>query len=134
MFLNSKTKNRIEIKKEYLSETITLTGNISELHQIFINILNNSIQAIESEGIISIKTQKIMDNMIIEISDTGCGIDEENILKITDPFFTTKDPGKGTGLGVSIAYKIIQEHNGKLEFQSEVNKGTIVKITFPINK
>ena len=110
-----------------------MLGNIGELHQMFISILNNSIQAIENEGVISIKTQKFKENIVIDISDTGSGISEENISKITDPFFTTKDPGKGTGLGLSIVYRIIQDHKGNLEFQSKVNKGTIVKITLPIS-
>jgi signal transduction histidine kinase len=131
-FLNNKTLNRIKIKKNYFNEPISMLGNIGELHQMFISILNNSIQAIENKGIIFIKTQKYKEKIVIEISDTGCGIREENIPKITDPFFTTKDPGKGTGLGLSIVYKIIQDHKGKLEFQSVVNKGTVVKITLPI--
>jgi len=132
--LNNKTLQRIEIKKDYFAESISMTGNIGELHQVFINILNNSIQAIENEGIISISTQKFDNKIIIEIVDTGSGIAEENIAKIIDPFFTTKDPGKGTGLGLSISYRIIQEHKGKIEIQSEINKGTTVKITLPICK
>jgi len=132
--LNNKTRDRIEIKKDYFTESITMLGNIGELHQVFINILNNSIQAIEYVGVISIKTQIFNDKIVVEIVDTGSGISEENLPKITDPFFTTKDPGKGTGLGLSIAYRIIQEHKGKLEFQSEVNKGTLIKISLPICK
>ena len=132
--LNVKTINKIEIKKEYFTEPISMIGNIGELHQMFINILNNAIQAIDKQGIISIKTQKFKENIVIEMCDNGCGISEENIPKIFDPFFTTKDPGKGTGLGLSIAYKIIQEHNGKLEIQSEINKQTLVRITLPISK
>jgi signal transduction histidine kinase len=131
-FLNNKTNHRIEIKKDFFKEPISMIGNIGEIHQLFISILNNSIQAIENEGIIIIKTYKYKEDILIEISDTGCGITSENISKITDPFFTTKDPGKGIGLGLSIAYMIIQEHNGKLEIQSEVNIGTLVKITLPL--
>jgi signal transduction histidine kinase len=132
LMLNNKTKHRIEIVKDYFTETIPMIGNVGKLHQVFINILNNSIQSIDNEGSINIRTRKIEQNVIIEITDTGCGISTENISKITDPFFTTKDPGKGTGLGLSITYKIIQEHSGIIEFQSEINKGTIVKVTLPI--
>lgn len=134
LMLNNKTKHRIEIVKDYFTETIPMIGNVSKIHQVFINILNNSIQSIDNEGSINIRTCKIEQNVIIEITDTGCGISTENISKITDPFFTTKDPGKGTGLGLSITYKIIQEHSGIIEFQSEINKGTIVKVTLPILK
>ena len=71
-------------------------------------------------------------NFNITISDTGCGIPEENLPRITDPFFTTKEPGMGTGLGLSIAYNLIRAHRGNLSFESEVNKGTTVKINLPV--
>jgi len=134
VILKNKTEHRIEIKKKYFNEPIPMFGNIAELHQMFINILNNSIQAIENEGTIVIETKSNKENITIEISDNGCGIYEEYIPKITDPFFTTKDPGKGMGLGLSIVYTIVQEHNGNLEFQSEVNKGTLVRVVLPIDK
>ncbi len=133
VILQNQFKNRIEIRKDYTKEKITIKGNVGELHQAIINILNNSIQSIEAEGKISITTEKKHKDLIIEISDTGCGISKENLPKITDPFFTSKDPGKGVGLGLSIAYTIIQEHKGKLDFKSESGKGTRVKITFPLS-
>lgn len=66
------------------------------------------------------------------ISDNGAGISEDNFKKIFDPFFTTKDPGKGTGLGLSIVFKVISNHKGSIEYHSELGKGTIVKILFPV--
>jgi signal transduction histidine kinase len=66
--------------------------------------------------------------------DNGCGIRTENIDKVFDPFFTTKDPGQGTGLGLSITYSIIHEHNGTIEINSEVGKGTSVKIIIPVQE
>jgi len=106
-------------------------GNCGQLHQVFINILVNACQAIENKGIITIRTENNNDFASIRITDTGCGISEENLPKITDPFFTTKEPGKGTGLGLSITYNIIQAHGGKINFQSEVGVGTSVLITLP---
>jgi signal transduction histidine kinase len=69
--------------------------------------------------------------VVVTISDTGCGIAEEHLTKIFDPFFTTKEVGKGTGLGMNIAYHIVQKHNGTLAVDSEVGKGTTFTITLP---
>ena len=66
-------------------------------------------------------------------TDTGEGISPENLKKVTDPFFTTKDPGKGTGLGLYITYNIISDHKGTLNFESELGKGTTVTISIPNN-
>jgi len=131
LILNNQLENKIEVQKNFTNEVFSVTGNVGKLHQVFINILSNSIHAIEHEGKISITTYKQEGNIIIEIIDTGVGISKTNLKKITDPFYTTKDPGKGTGLGLSIAYRIIQDHKGKIEFQSELTKGTSVKINLP---
>ena len=71
---------------------------------------------------------------MISIRDTGCGIREEDLAKIFDPFFTTKEVGKGTGLGMTITYKIIQNHNGKIDIKSSVGAGTEVMITLPVSQ
>jgi len=132
LMLKNKYRYSILIDKQYEQNEIKLIGNEGKLHQVFINILSNSIQAIEKNGVISITTTKNKNNISITIKDNGCGIKHENISKILDPFFTTKAPGEGTGLGLSIAYNIINEHHGDIEFESELNKGTTVKITLPI--
>jgi signal transduction histidine kinase len=131
VMLNNQLSERITVTKSYFSEEIRIEGNVGKLHQVFINIFSNSIQAIDKKGSIIISTNKIGENCIIEVSDSGCGINPENLPKVTDPFFTTKDPGKGTGLGLSITYNIIRDHKGAIEFHSELNKGTTVKITLP---
>ena len=131
VMLHNKTMYRIGIRKDYFTESVYMVGNVGKLHQVFINILYNAVQAIENEGIVTIKTHKNDDSIVIEIIDTGCGISSENISKITDPFYTTKAPGIGTGLGLSITYSIVKEHKGNIEFQSIVNEGTTVKITLP---
>jgi signal transduction histidine kinase len=131
--LNNQLKDRIEVQKKFTNEAFKVYGNVGKLHQVFINILSNSIQAIDKNGSISISTYKQKKTIVIEIVDSGSGISKENLSKITDPFFTTKDPGKGTGLGLSIAYSIIQDHKGTIEFQSEINSGTTVIISLPAN-
>lgn len=134
LILHSSYKGRINLEKKFELTEIKLTGNVGKLHQVFINVITNSIHAIEGEGTITINTKKKEKYCTIEITDTGQGIGKENLGKITEPFFTTKDPGEGTGLGLSITYKIVQEHRGKLSFTSELNKGTHVKIKIPLNK
>jgi len=132
LVLRNKYKNKIKIEKVFEPNDIVLKGNEGELHQVFINILTNSIQSIEDEGVISITTQSSNNIVSITINDTGSGIAKENLAKIIEPFFTTKAPGEGVGLGLSISFNIIKEHNGEIEFESEINKGTTVKITLPI--
>ena len=104
------------------------------MHQAILNILTNAVQSIKDTGTIRIKTLLDNNDLKIMISDTGCGISEENINKITDPFFTTKEPGEGTGLGLAITQSIIDEHKGSLDFESKVGQGTSVYISLPIEK
>lgn len=133
VMLQNKTKHRVEVRKEFTSNSAKVLGNVGGLHQVFLNVLSNAEQSIENNGEILVKTSLIENNIVIEIIDNGIGITEENLTKITDPFYTTKDPGEGTGLGLSITYNIIRSHGGTIEFNSELNKGTTVKITLPIN-
>lgn len=132
LVLHNQLQNRIEIKKQYFEADPLVIGNEGKLHQVFVSILINAIQAIEHNGEITITTATENQMLKISISDTGCGINEEHLSRITDPFFTTKEPGKGIGLGLSIVYSILKEHNGTMEFQSELGKGTTVVITLPV--
>jgi PAS domain S-box-containing protein len=124
-------KYKAEVIKEY-GEIPKIECFPQQLNQVFMNILMNAAQAIETKGEIRIKTCKIGDEVVVEISDTGAGIPEENLKHIFEPFFTTKEVGKGTGLGLSVVYGIIQNHKGKIEVQSQISKGSVFKITLPI--
>lgn len=132
VMLNSQLNGLIKIERDYAEALPPCIGNVGKLHQVFINILTNSIQAINTAGKIKISTKTINNSILIEIADTGCGISKEDLPKIFDPFFTTKDPGKGTGLGLAITYNIIKMHNGQLDFTSELTSGTNAKIILPI--
>ncbi|MBE9547291.1 MAG: response regulator [Proteobacteria bacterium] len=103
-----------------------------QLKQVFTNILVNAAQAIEEKGEIGIVTRVVDEYVEIKISDTGKGIPEENLSRLFDPFFTTKEVGKGTGLGLNIAYKIINKHNGTIDVESEAGKGTTFTIRVPV--
>ena len=124
-------KYKAEVKKDYGTLTPVYCC-AQELNQVFMNILINGAQAIKEQGIISIKTRQDEDVLKVLISDTGCGIDAENLSKLFDPFFTTKEVGKGTGLGLSISYDIVKKHKGRIEVSSEVGKGTTFLITLPV--
>lgn len=100
----------------------------------FMNLMINAAQAIERDGEIKIETRYIDGIVEVEISDTGIGIPKENISKIFDPFFTTKEVGKGTGLGLNISYNIIKEHNGAIDVESTLGKGTKFTIKIPVQQ
>jgi len=131
--LHSSYKNRIEIIKNYaeLPEVDCFPGQIN---QVFMNLLSNAIQAIPETGKIFLSTKVAGDMVKISVKDTGGGMTEEVRKKIYDPFFTTKEVGKGTGLGLYISYGIIEKHNGKIEVFSDVGQGTDFVITMPIQQ
>jgi signal transduction histidine kinase len=133
VLLNNSYKNRIQIVRQFgeIPDVDCLPGQIN---QVFMNVLSNAIQAISAEGTITIKTWQVNDQVKISIRDTGIGMTEEVQKKIFDPFFTTKGIGKGTGLGMSISFGIIQKHNGKIELISKPGEGSEFIITVPINQ
>ncbi len=102
-----------------------------QLNQVFMNILVNAAQAIKDKGTIQIATRALDGCIEIQISDTGIGIPANDLEKIFDPFFTTKGPDKGLGLGMHIAYGIVQKHGGTIKVDSMVDKGTTFVITLP---
>ncbi|WP_100406901.1 ATP-binding protein [Bacillus solitudinis] len=103
----------------------------NRLKQVFLNLLKNAIEAMPKGGDIYIKViQKENSDVTIQIIDQGTGIPEERISSLGEPFYSTKE--KGTGLGLMICFKIIEDHNGKLKIQSKVDEGTTVEITLPI--
>jgi len=131
--LNHKTIHKIDINKNYTSKPFSQNCNEGEIHQAILNILSNAIDSIEEKGTINISTKLSNNFLEIIITDTGCGIPKKNIAKITDPFFTTKDPDKSSGLGLAMTQNIIKQQKGFLEFESELGKGTIVAIKLPVN-
>ncbi len=113
-----------------------IVGNPDRLHQVFLNLTINAIDAMKETGgnlVISTTTRDSNGKQTVEIifSDTGCGIKEEDKGKIFDPFFTTKEVGKGTGLGLSVSYGIVKEHSGEIWAESAWGKGSTFHITFP---
>ncbi|MDN4164556.1 PAS domain S-box protein [Cytophagales bacterium LB-30] len=131
LILQNKYKGRIDIIKKYSSAQPLVVGNSGRLSQALLNLLSNAIDAIANKGAISIETALSKKYIKISISDNGCGIAPEIIERVIDPFFTTKPPGKGTGLGLYITKAIMDEHNGRMQITSELNKGTLVVLELP---
>lgn len=131
VMLQNQLKGKVEVIKRYTEKKHAIIGDEGKLHQAILNIIVNAEHAIEKTGFIEITTEVEEDQLVITIKDSGAGMYKEIVEKVFDPFFTTKDPGKGTGLGLSITFNIIQEHNGKIEYESEIDKGTKVVIRLP---
>ena len=129
--LRHQLKNRIHIVKCF-GDIPEIECYPNELNQVFMNILVNAAQAIKHRGEITVKTWREGDRVKIAISDTGVGIPPENLSKVFDPGFTTKGVGLGTGLGLSVCYKIIQDHRGTIEAESS-KQGTTFTISIPLN-
>ncbi len=130
--LYNQYKDRIDIIRDYPADEPEVYGNEGQLHQAFMNILSNAVQAIDNTGIITIKLLNKKEFIEISISDTGHGIEKENLKKVFDPFYTTKEPGKGTGLGLSITERIINDHHGAVECQSVLHNGSAFIVKLPV--
>ena len=111
-----------------------VTGSEAKLHQVFLNLLFNASQAIKEQGKITIVTEHEEEWINISITDNGCGISEENLKKISDPFYTTKAAGEGTGLGLFITFGVIEEHHGEIKVSSKEGEGTTFTLSFPLKK
>lgn len=133
-------KLRISVTKNFPADLPEIVGNKIQLEQVILNLLINAIDSIEEKSSTNSHCEKRLlfnakadgDFLRLQIQDTGNGIPKKIIDKIFDPFFTTKSPGKGTGLGLSVVYSIIETHKGKIYFESEEGKGTVVNVFLPI--
>ena len=125
------TKKNIELDLKLDKALSEILIDPSQIQQIFTNVISNAVDAMEQSGNLSIETASLNGEQTIRFTDTGKGIKEDDLHRIFDPFFTTKDVGEGTGLGLFIAYNIIQIYQGKITITSTVGKGTTVIICFP---
>jgi signal transduction histidine kinase len=131
--VNNEIKYKAEVVKEY-GELPQVECRASQINQVFLNLLVNAGHAIEKQGTITIKTGAKDEWVWIEIADTGKGILPEDMNKLFEPFFTTKPMGTGTGLGLSLSYGIVNAHEGRIEVESEVGKGTTFTVWLPVKQ
>jgi signal transduction histidine kinase/predicted CoA-binding protein len=132
IMLRHKLKQGVNLRREYEQQLPRVTAYGSELNQVWTNIIDNAIDAMNGQGEIILRTRREEDWVVVEIEDAGPGIPEEIQSKIFSPFFTTKPVGKGTGLGLNISYKIVQKHGGDIKVFSHPGK-TRFQISLPVN-
>jgi len=116
----------------HLEEALPVKGDFSDLSQAFMNICNNSRDSMPEGGDLTIEARREGEKIVVTVSDTGCGIDQENVKRIFDPFYTTKEVGEGTGLGLSITHGIIKEHGATISVSSQPGEGTVFTVFFPL--
>jgi two-component system NtrC family sensor kinase len=124
--------SRIRMELHFQEDLPEIYCDRGQLQQIFLNIINNAIDAIGRDGLISITTRIQEKDVIVQIKDSGPGIPQNILQHIFDPFFTTKAPGKGTGLGLSITYGLVKKLGGEITVSSEVGKGATFEIRLPV--
>jgi two-component system, NtrC family, sensor kinase len=129
-------KNKMTIEREF-GQVGKIKCSPSQINQVFLNIITNAVHAMPDDraeaGVLTLRTaMENKDTVRVEIADNGVGIPADVLPKIFDPFFTTKEIGKGTGMGLSISFKIIQEHGGKIVVNTEPGMGTVFSILLPV--
>jgi hypothetical protein len=124
-------KARIRVVKELSEQRPYVRGNENRLQQVFFNLMLNARDAMPRGGWLTLRTYADGDTVVVEVNDTGHGIKKEDVKRIYDPFFTTKGIGRGTGLGLSVSYGIVQEHGGAIFVDSAPGKGTTFQVALP---
>ncbi len=128
---SQKQFDRINIEEHFTEGIPHVEGDRNQLQQVLLNLSLNSCAAMPEGGEIRIATSAVGSRVQIDVTDTGCGIPDDVLDKIFDPFFSTKPVGKGTGLGLSVSLGIVQQHGGTMEVESEMGKGTRFSIVLP---
>jgi two-component system, NtrC family, sensor kinase len=125
-------KSRIRVRKQFAERLPRVRGSENRLQQVFFNLIINARDAMPSGGWLTLETRADgLDTVVVEVADTGVGIKREDVKRIYDPFFTTKGIGRGTGLGLSVSYGIVQEHGGAIFVDSTPGTGTTFQVALP---
>jgi CheY-like chemotaxis protein len=148
--LRAAIPSTIQIREILPADIDPVVANPTQIHQLLINLCNNAAQAMSDEGgSLSIELSNVVLDfeaaskhpdlqpgayVRFSVSDTGCGIPADLLDRVFDPYFTTKDIGKGTGMGLAVVHGIVKAHNGAIDIQSHVGKGTTVHVYFPSSK
>lgn len=130
--LSNELKYKAEVVRHYAPDLPHIYCQPMQLNQVFMNLLVNAAQAIETFGKIEVSVREVDNALEIKVQDSGSGIAPEHLKRIFEPFFTTKPVGKGTGLGLSLSYSIIHRHQGQIKVTSEIGKGTCFALHLPL--
>jgi len=131
--LRPEIENRGVTVKTKLAGNLTATpADATQLQQVLVNLVKNAMQAMTTGGILNLQTGETSDGVWVSVADTGGGIPQEQINRIFEPFYTTKK--KGTGLGLMIVQRIVRAHNGRIELESNVGRGTTFRIWLPLHE
>jgi PAS domain S-box-containing protein len=125
---------RIEVVTEFAGSLPVIHADRQQLRQVFLNLMTNASDAMPEGGLLTLRADVdvALGNVVVEFVDSGEGIAENDLKKIWQPFYTTKPEGKGTGLGLPICSRIIEEHGGEISLQSKLGKGTTVRVALPV--
>ena len=126
--------HNIEVAKEFSPSLPSVIADSDQLQQVFTNLTLNAIQAMPSGGKLTVRSSATDGEIRVDVQDTGCGIPKENMSKLFTPFFTTKEKGKGVGLGLAVVHAIIEKHKGRIKVESEVGKGTTFSVYLGVHK
>jgi signal transduction histidine kinase len=131
---NQLSLSGIQVEEDLSPGLPAIHGNRKSLQQVFLNLFINAIQAMLDGGTLILKAHLSEDGqwLKVEVSDTGIGIEPEHLPRIFDPFYTTKQVGRGTGLGLSVTYGIVEKHGGHIEVHSEKGKGSTFTVILPV--
>jgi len=122
----------VEVRHERAASLPATFGNAAQLQQVALHLALNALDAMPHGGVLTLSTCRQDTNLVLTVGDTGTGISQEVGRHIFEPFYTTKEPGQGTGLGLAVTYGIVQEHGGTIDFDSQPGMGTTFTVTLPI--
>jgi signal transduction histidine kinase len=131
LITHQKRGGNIAIRTEIEESVSAVEGDSGQLQQALIALCTNAIDAMPQGGQLTLGARGVKKQVLLYVRDTGVGISPENLTKIFDPFYTTKEVGQGTGLGLAVCYGIVTEHGGRLDVDSEFGVGTTFTITLP---
>jgi signal transduction histidine kinase len=134
LFEKQETPTQVEIHKHLDVRLPSINLDPDQMRQVLLNVILNSMQAMPEGGVLDVRSGLDDERLraVIEISDTGAGIDEENLERVFDPFFTTKP--QGTGLGLAISHQLVQNHNGKISVRNNPDRGATFRIELPVEE
>ncbi len=130
--IHSAEMQNVEVLKHLSPNLPKIVADFGQIQQVCTNLIMNAIQAMPGGGVLTIRTLPLDEQVLIEVSDTGVGISQENMKKLFTPFFTTKKEQKGVGLGLAISYGIVQRHHGRIDIKTKEGEGTTFKVYLPV--